>query len=169
MTATSPSEWIADLRRRHRPETVLTLLQLQVLGPGLYTTQELVELLGVQSSSTNLSLARLKCAGLIEYVGWPKKGRLIWYVADWDNPTADRRSHHPRWVLKANAAKRAEVWLGRQAEAAHKLGVDRKTLSNFLSGRYGYCRLLGEWDIELNPIQFVTQNETHFSQPRVRP
>ena len=159
--------WLADLRRRHRPETVLTLLQLQVLGPGLYTTEELVELLGVQGSSTSLSLARLKCAGLIQYVGWPKKGRLIWWIADWDNLTADRLLHYPRWVLKANAAKEAEVWLGHEREAAKGLNVNWKTLSNFLSGRYGYYRLLGEWDIKLNPIQFVAQNEAHFSQSRI--
>lgn len=167
MKTICPSEWIADLRRRHRPETVLTLLQLQVLGPGLYTTEELVDLLGVQSSSTSLSLARLKGAKLIEYVGWPKKGRLIWYVADWDNQTVDRWSHYPRWVLKANAAKEAEVLLGREREAADRLGVNHKTLSNFLSGRYGQCRLLGEWEIKLNPIQFVAQNEANFSQSRV--
>ena len=149
--------WLADLRRSHRSETVLTLLQLQELGPGLYTTQDLVEHLGVQSSSTNLSLARLKGAGLLRYEGWCKKGRLIWWVASWDDRTPDPATQYPRWVLRANAAKEAEVLLGKEREAARKLCVDPKTLGNFLSGRYGDCRLLGEWMIKTNPIEFVTR------------
>lgn len=163
-TTTSPSEWIADLRRRHRPETVLTLLQLQVLGPGLYKSEELAELLGFHARSARASLAKLKCARLIEYVKWSKHGWLIWWIADWDNLTSDRWSQYPRWVLKANAARRVEVWLGREAEAADKLGVTLKALQNFLGGRYGYYRLLGEWDIEVNPIQFVARNDVYFSQ-----
>jgi hypothetical protein len=147
--------WLASLRRQHRPETLLTLLQLQALGPGLYTTQDLVERLGVQSSSTNLSLARLKCAGLLRYEGWCKKGRLIWWIADWDD-TRPRPERYPRWILRANAAKEAEVLFGREREAANRLGVHRKTLSNFLSRRYGDCRLLGEWEIKKDPVSFIT-------------
>ena len=148
--------WIADLRRAHRPETVLTLLQLQAIGPGLYNTNQLIELLGIGSSSTNLALARLKCAGLLRYEGWPKKGRLIWWIADFDDSTP-QLERYPRWVLRANAAKEAEVLLGREREAAKKLNVHWKTLSNFLSGRYGECRLLGEWEIKHTPVQFVTR------------
>ena len=149
------THWLADLRSRHRPETVLTLLQLQALGPGLYTTSELVDLLGVQSSSVNLSLARLKCANLLRFEGWCKKGRLFWWIADWHDQAPDPATQFPRWVLRANAAKEAEVLLGKQVEAAKRIGVDRKTLSNFLSGRYGDCRLLGEWSIKTTPIEFV--------------
>jgi len=148
------AHWLADLRTRHRPETILTLLQLQELGPGLYTTSQLVDLLGVQSSSVNLSLARLKCSNLVRYEGWCKKGRLFWWIADFDDLTPQAELF-PRWVLRANAAKEAEVLLGRQVEAAKRLSVDRKTLSNFLSGRYGDCRLLGEWSIKMTPIEFV--------------
>jgi hypothetical protein len=155
--STERAAWLADLRRSHRSETVLTLLQLQELGPGLYTTQDLVEHLGVQSSSTNLSLARLKDAGLLRYEGWCKKGRLIWWIADCDAPAPDPATRYPRWVLRANAAKEAEVLLGEEREAARKLCVHPKTLSNFLSGRYGDCRLLGEWMIKTNPIEFVNR------------
>jgi hypothetical protein len=154
---TERTAWLARLRCSHRPETILTLLQLQELGPGLYTTQELVELLGVQSSSTNLSLGRLKCAGLLRYEGWCKKGRLIWWIADWDNVSPDPATQYPRWVLRANAAKEAEVLLGKERQAAQSLCVHPKTLSNFLSGRYGDHRLLGEWAIKTNPIEFVTR------------
>ena len=149
--------WLADLRRSHRSETILTLLQLQELGPGLYTTQDLMELLGVQSSSTGLALARLKCAGLLQYEGWCKKGRLIWWIADWDDTKPSPAKQYPRWVLRANAAKEAEVMLGKEREAAQKLRVHPKTLSNFLSGRYGDCRLLGEWKIKTTPVDFVTR------------
>lgn len=154
---TERAAWLADLRRSHRSETILTLLQLQELGPGLYTTSDLVGLLGVQSSSTNLSLARLKSAGLLQYEGWGKKGRLIWWIADHDNTKPDPATQYPRWVLRANAAKEAEVVLGREREAAQKLCVHPRTLSNFLGGRYGDNRLLGEWSIKTNPIEFVTQ------------
>jgi hypothetical protein len=154
--STERAAWLAGLRRVHRPETILTLLQLQELGPGLYTTQDLVELLGVQSSSTNLSLARLKCAGLLRYEGWFKKGRLIWWVADWDD-TTPRPELYPRWVLRANAAKEVEVLFGREREAAVKLGVHWKTLSNFLCRRYGDYRLLSEWEIKRDPISYITQ------------
>jgi hypothetical protein len=149
------SAWIADLRRRYRPETVLTLLQLQELGPGLYTTEELVGLLGVQSSSTNLALARLKCAGLLRYEGWCKKGRLIWWIADFDDTRPDP-ARFPRWILRVNAVREVEVLFGRQRDAADRLGVHWKTFSNFLSGRYGDCRLLGDWYIAQDPVQFIT-------------
>jgi hypothetical protein len=149
--------WLASLRRSHRPETLLTLLQLQALGPGLYTTADLVEHLGIQSSSVNLTVARLKCAGLLRFEPWYKKGRLIWWVADFDDTTPDPAAGFPRWVLRANAAKEVEVMLGKEREAAEHLHVHCKTLSNFLSGRYGEFRLLGEWRIKMNPIDFVTQ------------
>lgn len=164
----SRSKWLADLRRIHRPETVLTLLQLQALGPGLYTTQDLVELLGVQSSSTNLSLARLKCAGLLRYEGWCKKGRLIWWIADWGDTTAQAELY-PRWVLRANVAKEFEIPFGREREAADSLGVHWKTLSNFLCRRYGDSRLLREWEIKHDPISFITGNDHHLSEQRLRP
>ncbi len=159
--------WLASLRRVHRPETVLTLIQLQELGPGLYTTQDLMELLGVQSSSINLSLARLECAGLLRYEGWPKKGRLVWWIADW-NDLKPRTKLYPRWVLRANAAKEIEVLFGREREAADKLGVHWKTLSNFLSRRYGDSRLLGEWEIRRDPIHYITGNDSHLSKPRAK-
>jgi hypothetical protein len=149
--------WIADLRQRHRPETVLTLLQLQALGPGLYTSKELLELLGMSESSIQQSFARLQCTGLLRYEGWPKKGRLIWWVADWDNMQPDPATQFPRWVLRANAVRQVEVLLGKEREAADRLRVNWKSLSNFLSRRTGCYRLLGEWSIELDPVQFVTR------------
>jgi hypothetical protein len=149
--------WIADLRQRHRPETVLTLLQLQALGPGLYTSKELLELLGISESSIQQSFARLQCTGLLRYEGWPKKGRLIWWVADWDNMQPDPATQFPRWVLRANAVRQVEVLLGKEREAADRLRVNWKSLSNFLSRRTGCYRLLGEWSIELDPVQFVTR------------
>lgn len=161
MTTTSRSEWIADLRRRHRPETLLTLLQLQELGPGLYSSTDLVGLLGIQTSSINLSLARLKCSGLIRYEGWLKKGRLVWWVANWDAQEFDHQAMFPRWVLQANAVRTMEVLLGKERETARKLGVNYKSFSNFLGGGYGSARLLGEWSVKLNPIQFV-QHGHHF-------
>lgn len=156
----SRSEWLADLRAKHRPETVLTLLQLQALRPGLYTTQDLVELLGVQSSSTSLSLARLKCSGLVQYEGWFKKGRLIWWIADWDDtrPAADR---FPRWVLRANSAREVEILFGREKEAAKGLNVHWKTMSNFLSRRYSSHRLLGRWEIKHDPVSYIKHNDAH--------
>lgn len=149
--------WIADLRHRCRPETVLTLLQLQALGPGLYTAAELTELVGVSESSLVQSFARLQSLGLLRYEGWPKKGRLIWWIADWDNQRPDPPSQFPRWVLRANAVREVEVLLGKEREAAARLCVNWKSLSNFLSRRTGCYRLLGEWEIKLDPVQFVKQ------------
>jgi hypothetical protein len=149
--------WIADLRRQHRPETVLTLLQLQALGPGLYTSEELTRLLGITASVIQASLARLQCTGLLRYQGWPKKGRLIWWVADWNNLQPDPATQFPRWVLRANAVRQVEVLLGKESEAAERLGIDGNSLRNFLSRRSGCYRLLSEWSIEIDPVQFVTQ------------
>lgn len=155
------SAWIADLRRRHRSETVLTLLQLQELGPGLYAPDDLVEGLGIQPSSANQILARLKCAGLLRYEGWRKRGRLIWWIADCDNTTPDP-ARFPRWVLRVNAVREVEVLFGRQREAADRLGVHWKTFSNFLSGSYGDHRLLGDWYVAKDPVQFITQSNAYF-------
>ena len=124
--------------------------------------------LGIGSSSTNLALARLKCAGLLRYEGWCKKGRLIWWIADWDDqvPQPER---YPRWVLRVNAAKEFEIPFGREREAASTLGVHWKTLSNFLSRRYCGSRLLGEWEIKHDPVSFITGNDTHLSEQRSWP
>lgn len=149
--------WIADLRRRHRPETVLTLLQLQALGLGLYTSEELGELTGMSESALVTSFARLQCLGLIRYEGWPKKGRLVWWIADWDAPPPDPATQFPRWVLRANAVRQIEVPLGKEPEAAKQLGVDLKTFRNFLGRRTGCYRLLGQWQIQFDPEQFITQ------------
>lgn len=168
MTTKSRSEWLADLRNTHRSETLLTLLQLQALGPGLYTTKELMVALGTGSSSTGLALARLKGAGLLRYEGWFKKGRLIWWIADFDDSTP-RPELFPRWVLRANAAKEFEIPFGREREAAESLGVHWKTLSNFLSRRYGDSRLLATWEIKHDPISFITGNDSHLSEQRPWP
>ena len=138
----------------HRSETILSLLQLQGLGPGLYTNDELGELLGLRSNVANVTMLRLRQAGLVRYEGWPKKGRLLWWIADWDQqePHPDL---FPRWVLRANAAKEAEILFGQQRQAAHRLNVNVKTLSNFLCHRYCGSRLLGEWEIKHDPIDYV--------------
>lgn len=149
--------WIADLRRQYRPEIVLTLLQLQGLGPGLYTAEKLGELMGMSESVLVASFARLQCLGLIRYQAWPKKGRLIWWIADWDAAPPNPATQYPRWILRANAVRRAEVLLGKEQEAARQLGVDEKSLRNFLGRRTGRYRLLSQWQIELDPEQFVTQ------------
>lgn len=165
MTATSPSEWIADLRRRHRPETVLTLLQLQVLGPGLYRATDLARCLGVEPRTVFSIMERLKSAELVEFESWGKRGRLIWWVATSRYQKPDREALFPRWVLRSNAARRFEVLFGTEKETAVKLGMSWRSLSNFLNESRSPYWLLGQWSIELNPIQFVTQNEAHFSQP----
>ncbi len=154
---TERTAWLASLRRSHRPETILTLLQLQELGPGLYSTRTLNEPLGVQTNSTNVALGRLKRAGLLCYEAWGNKGRLIWWVADWNDRVPDREKQHPRWVLRASGGREAEVLLGSQREVAQRLNIDHKTLTNFLGRRYDNNRLLGKWSIKTDPIEFVTQ------------
>lgn len=155
----SRAQWLADLRRAHRPETILTLLQLQALGPGLYTIDQLSELLGVGSSSLANGLSRLRCAGLLGYVGWFKKGTLIWWIAAHDDQKPDTARQYPRWILRANAACEIEILFGKQQEAAKRLCVDEKTLRNFLCHRYESDRLLRKWSIWQDPVQFVTRNQ----------
>lgn len=163
MTATSPSEWIADLRRRHRPETVLTLLQLQVLGPGLYRSTDLARCLGIEPRTVFSIMERLKNVGLVEFESWGKRGRLIWWVATSRCQRPDREALFPRWILRSNAARRFEVLLGTEKETAAKLGMSWRSLSNFLNESRSSYRLLSQWSIELNPIQFVAHNESHLS------
>jgi hypothetical protein len=148
--------WIADLRRQHRPETVLTLLQLQALGPGLYTGEDLQGWLGLSDRAIIQSFSRLQVLGLVQYEGWKKKGRLIWWIADWDDRSPNPATQFPRWVLRANAARRVEVLLGKEQEAAKRFGVDKRSLQNFLGRRTSHHRLLGEWQVQLDPVQFVT-------------
>jgi hypothetical protein len=149
--------WIADLRRQHRPETVLTLLQLQALGPGLYTRDELQERLGLSDRAVIQSFARLQAHGLIRYEGWQTKGRLIWWIADWNAAPPDPATQFPRWVLRANAAHRVEVLFGKEKEAAKRFGVDHGSFRNFLGRRTSHNRLLGQWQVQLDPAQFVTR------------
>lgn len=163
MTTTSHSEWIADLRRQHRPETVLGLLQLQVLGPGLYPAPELARCLGIEARTIDSMMKRLKSAALVEYESWGKRGRLVWWIASHSDLAPDRAMLFPRWILQANAVRKLEVLFGTEKEMAEKLGVSWRTLSNFLNeSRSGY-RLLGQWSIKVNPTHFI-QHGYHFQE-----
>lgn len=161
----SRSEWIADLRHQHRPETVLGLLQFQLLGPGLYPAPELARLLGIESRTVNAMMVRLKETGLVEYENWGKRGRLVWWIARHDDLTPDREMLFPRWILQANAVREFQVLFGTEKETAERLGVHWRTLSNFLNESRSSYRLLGEWSIRLNPIHFVQRNDVHVSKP----
>jgi hypothetical protein len=145
-------DFLASLRRRHRAELVLVLVQLEQRCPGHWLTlHELAEQLGTDRATLNRSMRKLERLGLIERATISNYGGTwLWWVAthEGDAPAADAE---PAWVLR-DATRRGlfRVPLRERWTWAAKRGIPRQTMRSFLSG--GQVTLRERWQLVSTPM-----------------
>ncbi len=145
------AEFLASLRRRHRVELVLTLVQLEQLCPGWWADlSELAEQLGTDRASLNTTLTKLERLGLLRRsrIG-NTGGNWVWWVKrhEGDEP---RAGDEPGWSLRdVQVGHTIKVPITARWEWAAKRGINKNTFSAFLNG--GQQVLHGRWRIASTP------------------
>ena len=143
--------FLAALRRQHRSELVLVLVQLEQVVPGWWLMlEELAEQLGTDRSTLNRSIRKLEQLGLLRRASYSNcGGTWIWWVqrSATDQPAPDAE---PAWVARDVKRRLTErITISGRWQWAAKHGIPRGTMSSWL---YGYQRLLRDrWEIVESP------------------
>lgn len=145
-------EFLAALRRRHRAELVLVLVQLEQLSPGWWVSlADLAEQLGTDRATLNRSVRKLEDLGLLRRSSISNTGGTwIWWVArhEGDAPLADAE---PAWVLRDVRRRQVErVTITGRWVWARRHGIPRQTMRSFLSG--GQLLLRERWELVGTPL-----------------
>ena len=146
------SEFLASLRRRLRPELVITLVQLEQLCPAWWASlSELAEQLGTDRASLNRSLRQLEQRGLIRRCTYSNRGGTwIWWVQRHEGH-APRPEEEPAWVLSRTTSHHyVRVPVSSRREWAQARGIPLTTLVGFLYGRQTVLR--GAWRVVASPF-----------------
>lgn len=145
-------QFLASLRRRHRAELVLVMVQLEQLAPGWWLTlHDLAEQLGTDRATLNRSVRKLEDLGLLRRVSLGNRGGTwVWWVqraAD-DAPRADDA---PGWVVRDVTSGRTErIAIDERWEWARRRGIPRQTMRDFLSG--WRLRMRERWELVSSPL-----------------
>jgi hypothetical protein len=146
---------LAALRRRHRAELVLVLVQLEQLCPGTWDSlSDLAEQLGTDRATLNRSISQLRRLGLIGCVSRSNSGGTwLWWVSRYagDAPPPEAE---PAWVLCTDQYHYTRIPLTRQREWAARRGIPYPTLRSFLAGHQRVLR--GTWRLAATPFDTVT-------------
>ncbi|MEN9489729.1 MAG: hypothetical protein RJA63_178 [Pseudomonadota bacterium] len=145
-------EFLASLRRRHRAELVLVLVQLEQLAPGWWLTlQELADQLGTDRATLNRSIRKLEDLGLLRRASISNcGGTWIWW-AQRSEDDAPRPEDEPAWVLRdVKRRLQQRVTISERWEWARREGIPRQTMRSFLAG---HQRVLRErWELVATPL-----------------
>lgn len=145
-------DFLAALRRQHRAELVLVLVQLEQLCPGWWLTlQELAEQLGTDRATLNRSIRKLEDLGLLRRSTVSNNGGTwIWWVKT-DAEQQPQPENEPAWVIKDIHNKtRYRVPLSKRWEWAQRRGIPRQTMRSFLAG--GQSVLRETWQLVSTPM-----------------
>ena len=145
--------YLATLRRQHRCELVLLLVQLDQLCPGWWADlAAMADQLGTDRATLNRALQKLERLGLLRRERISNTGgNWIWWVkrhAD-DQP---RPADEPGWRLRdVQVGHTIKVPISQRWEWAAARGIPRGTMSGFLNGHrstmHGRWRVVGSpWD-----------------------
>lgn len=145
-------EFLASLRRRHRCELVMVMVQLEQLCPGWWLTlHDLAEQLGTDRATLNRSIRKLEDLGLLRRATISNSGgSFIWWVQRHDED-APRREDEPTWVLRSVVGQQRErVTVSDRWEWGRRRGIPRQTMRSFLAG---YQRVLRKrWELVSTPM-----------------
>jgi len=145
-------EFLASLRRRHRAELVLVLVQLEQLAPGWWLTlAELADQLGTDRATLNRSVRKLEDLGLLRRASISNSGGTwIWWVQR-SEADAPRPEDEPAWVLRDRHRQMHErVTISERWAWAERQGIPRPTMQSFLGG---YQRVLRDrWELVATPL-----------------
>lgn len=146
------SEFLASLRRRLRPELVITMVQLEQLCPGWWESlTELAEQLGTDRASLNRSVRQLEDHGLIRRCSISNRsGTWIWWVKRHE-ADAPRLEVEPAWVVFDEVSKRsARITVSDRWSWADRKGIPRQTMRSFLAGNQAVLR--ERWRLVSTPL-----------------
>lgn len=145
-------EFLSYLRRHHRAEMVLVMVQLEQLCPGWWESlSDLAEQLGTDRATLNRSLRHLEDRGLIRRCSISNRsGTWIWWVKRHaaDGP---RSEDEPAWVLHRTTSRHpTRITVSGRSEWAKERGIPLQTLIGFLYGRQKVLR--GQWRVVASPF-----------------
>lgn len=149
--------FLASLRKKHRSEMVLVLVQLEQIVPGWWEDlRNLAQLLGTDRATLNRSLRHLEKHGLVRRTSYSNcGGTWIWWCAknEMDKPNP---KDEPAWLVRDIKARLTErVTISNRWNWAEKRKIPRGTMSGFLQG---YQRVLrGRWEIIGSPIDIPVE------------
>lgn len=146
------SSYLASLRRRHRCELILLLVQLEQLIPGWWESLvDLAEQLGTERSTLNQSLITLEQHNLIRRCSNSNNGGTwIWWVKTSSHSQASPKLE-PCWILWDSMMRTTErIPVTSRQRWAQQHGIAYSTLRGFLSGRQ--LTLKGRWTIKSTPL-----------------
>lgn len=146
------STYLAALRRQHRAELVLVLVQLEQVTPGWWLTlHELAEQLGTDRATLNRSIRKLEDLGLLRRNSMSNNGGTwIWWVkrSPTQQPLAD---DEPAWVVRDRRDKRSvRIPISQRWEWAMRHNIPRQTMRSFLTG--GQKVLRDRWELVATPM-----------------
>ncbi|MCE2836891.1 MAG: hypothetical protein LW834_08000 [Cyanobium sp. 49614_E6] len=147
---------LAALRRRHRAELILVLVQLEQLCPGTWDNLgDLAEQLGTDRATLNRSISQLRRLGLIGCVSRSNGGTWLWWVSrhDGDAPAPE---DEPAWVLRSHPCRYTRIPLTGTREWAQRRGIPYPTLRSFLAGHQRVLR--GTWQLASTPFDTVSND-----------
>lgn len=145
-------EFLASLRRRHRAELMLVMVQLEQVCPGWWIgLEQLAEQLGTDRQTLNRSIRQLERLDLVRKHSISNTGGTwVWWVkrrAD----DAPRPEDEPAWVLRRLCNGHLErIPISQRREWARARGIAMPTLCNLL---YGHTLTLrGQWELAATPM-----------------
>lgn len=145
-------EFLAALRRRHRAELVLVLVQLEQVAPGWWLTlTELADQLGTDRATLNRSIRKLEDLGLLRRTSISNcGGTWIWWVQRHEQHQP-RPEEEPAWELRDLSRRRTErVTIAQRWEWGKQRGIPRQTMRSFLAGHQEVLR--ERWRLISTPL-----------------
>ena len=144
--------FLAALRRQHRAEMVLVLVQLEQVVPGWWADlHELAQQLGTDRSTLNRSVRHLEAKGLIRRTSYSNfGGTWIWWAAK-ASDDAPRPQDEPAWVVRDIKRRLTErITISGRWDWAERHAIPKGTMTSFLCG---YQRILrSRWEIVGSPM-----------------
>lgn len=151
--------FLASLRRKHRAEMVLVLVQLEQLCPDWWESlSQLAEQIGTDRATLNRSLSHLNKYGLVaRHSISNRSGTWVWWVkrhaSDQPNPDME-----PAWIVRNVPSGRiTRVTISRRNDWAVANGIPLSTLRGFLCGRQELLR--GKWKVIGSPFDASPEEE----------
>lgn len=155
--AIEPS-FLAALRRQHRCELILFMVQLEQLIPGWWASlHDFAEQLGTDRSTLNHSLIKLERRQLIRHFSIGNRGGTwCWWVkrnAD-DHPSSAAEPSYAIKDLRTRCVTRIPI--SGRAKWAARHGIPYSTVRGFLSGQQ--LTLQGRWVVTATPFDHQCQS-----------
>lgn len=145
-------QFLASLRRRHRAELVLVMVQLEQLAPGWWLTlHDLAEQLGTDRATLNRSVRKLEDLGLLRRASISNNGGTwIWWVQRHE-ADAPRPEDEPAWVVFDEVSKRSiRIPVSDRWGWAERKEIPRQTMRSFLAGNQVVLR--ERWRLVATPL-----------------